>query len=375
MEAKYDVEMLKLKERKWKDISAALADALREKKYTPKACKERWESLEDGTALIPIELDGDPDARKVFREARVAENKRRREEQKAAVIWALGEKDRKQAQRRAILEERERERQAERARKQAERDEDERIKAEQRAGLEKRRAEQRAIEAEIKDYHESKRNERKNADAMYMYYTGKKLNGRRDNNLIKGADDETTYSDPDIDMADSMFDDDEEQEPEMPNLTDAEESSAGESGDEADKLSRSASVSKSKAKGKLPIRNKKTKVTLETLINPRSIMNDAELAEVLARRNLRRRARDETHPEVVARIAAADAEETVPKLKELLGAYFERRKGSREVLIRRLQEYDAAASELGMQTVTAIDPGFKRGYEGYRGKFAYAIED
>lgn len=372
MEAKYEVDMLRLKERKWKDVAAAVAESLQAKKYTPKACKERWESLEDGTALIPIELAVDKEARIALREARVAENKRRRTEQKAAVVWALGEKDRKAAERRALMDERDKERQVERARKQAERDEDERIKAEQRAGLEKKRAEQRAIEDAIKEYHEAKRNERKNADAMYIYYTGKKLNGRRDNNLINNGDDETAYSDSDIDMQDSMFDDGDEQAPEMPDLTDAEESFAGGSENET---TASCSISARKTEKKRVIKSKKLKVSLETLVNPRSIMDDVELAEVLARRGLRCRAQDETHPQVVARIAAADAEETVPKLKELLAAYFERRKGGREVLVRRLQEYDAASSALGMEGITAIDPDFKKGYEGYRGKFAYALEE
>lgn len=376
MEARYEVELLRLKERKWKDIATALAESLSVKKYTPKACKERWESLEDGTALIPIELADDTEARHVLREARVAENKRRRAEQRAAVIWTLGEKDRKAAERRALMEEKEKERQAERARKQAERDEDERIKAEQRAGLEEKRAKQRAISDAIKEHHQAKRRERKNADAMYTYYTGKKLNGRRDNSLIKTPNDETTYSDSDIEMEGSLFDDD-EQEPDMPHITDAEESSNGESANEieASETSRRFASVTNKTKSKHVLRSKKPKVTLETLVNPRSIMNDAELAAILTRRKLRRRTTDETHAEVVARIAAADAEETVPKLRELLAGYFERRKGTHDVLVRRLQEYDAARSILGEQGVTAIDPEFKKGYEGYRGKFAYAIQE
>lgn len=379
MEAKYEVELLKLKERKWKDIAASMAEALREKKYTAKACKERWESLEDGSALIPIELDDDLEHRRVLREARLAENQRRRAEQKAAVLWALGEKDRKLAARRAELAEKDRERQVEKARKQAEKDEEARIKAEQRAGLEKRRAEQRAIQEELKAYHQAQRDERNNADAMYQHFTGKKLNGRRDNNLIKGADDNIVYdSDADTEMADTVLGDD-ERESEMPDLTDAEEGSIAEPGNNVETMDATPTPSRSRrvtrSKSKHIAKSKKTKVTLETLINPRSIMSYGELDEVLSRRKLPVRGFDEPHAQVVARIAAADATEDSTKLRELLSGYFDYRKATQEILARRLQEYDAASSVLGQEGATALDPEFKRGYEGYQGKFAFALEE
>ena len=377
-QARYEIDLLKLKEKKWKDISAHVAESLGVKKYTPKACKERWESPEDGTALLPIELDPDQEHRRELRENRIAENKRRRAEQKEAAIWALGAKDRKAAEKRAILKQRDEAREAAKAVKQAERDEDERIKAEQRAGIEKKRAEQRAIENAIKTYHENKRNERKNVDAMYLYYTGKKLNGRRDANLIKGADDDDTNYDSNSDANMEGFDfDDDENESDMPDLTDAEEDSAGEF-DQAHQFAGRNSGKRHRASRTTPKRaakSNKTKVTLETLANPRSIMDDAELAEVLARRRLPRRNRGESHAEVVARLAAADASLETTKIKGLLAVYFDRRKGSREVLIRRLQEYDASSSTAGLEGVTADDPEFKAGYEGYSGKFALAQEE
>ena len=319
-----------------------------------------------------------------MREARIVENQRVREEKKAADLWQLGEKDRKAAEKRAILEQKDRERKAERARKQAERDEDERIKAEQRAGLEERRAKQRAIEREIKANHKKKRTERKNADAMYMRLKGTKINGRRDMSLLGlGFDkDADTESDSDMEMADSFINDD-EQDSDMPDLTDAEEDSAGESDDgeedgdgESGSRTRGTRPSrKGKGKSKHTLRPRMPKVTLDTLANPRSIMTYNELAEVLASRNLRARGPNETHAQIVARIAAADAAETRNKIRELLAVYFDRSKGNHDTLVRRLQEHDAASSVAGKQGVTALDPEFKRDYEGYHGKFAFALEE
>ena len=352
-----------------------MAEGLGEKKYTAKACKERWESLEDGSALIPIELDMDQEGRTALRERRWSEAKRGREQAKAAKEWKLGERGRKQAEKRAELEQRERERQAVKDRKQAEKDEDERIKAEQRAALEKKRAEQRAIEESIKRYHEAKRIERKNADAMYIHLTGKKINGRRGDNLIKAAwEDDTVYgSDSDEEMLDSMVDG-EEAEPDMPDLTDAEGTSASEDENGEHKVKRPR-FTKPTRRSQRVVKTPKTRVTLDTLANPRTIMSSAELDRLIAKRNLPRRADDESHAEVVARLAATDKQEGTATLRQLLLQYFDRRKGARELLIRRLQEYDAADSELGQQGTTAIDPDFKQGYEGYKGKFAFALED
>lgn len=352
-----------------------MAEGLGEKKYTAKACKERWESLEDGSALIPIELDMDQEGRTALREHRWGEARRRREAAKAAKEWKLGEKGRKQAEKRAGLEQRERVRQAEKDRKQEEKDEDERIKAEQRAALERKRAAQRAVEESIKRDHEAKRIERKNADAMHIHFTGKKINGRRGDNLIKAAgEDDTMYgSDSDVETPDLVFDG-EEAEPDMPDLTDAEETSASEDENGEHKVKRPRSAKPTRRSQRV-VKTPKTRVTLETLANPRSIMGHSELDRVLAIRNLPRRAGDESHAEVVARLAAADKQEGTATVRQLLRQNFDRRKSNRETLIRRLQEYDAADSELGKQGVTATDSEFKRGYEGYQGKFAFALEN
>lgn len=358
---KYEIDVLKLKEKKWKDISAALADKLEVKKYTAPACKARWDALEDGSALLPIELDFDKEGRRVLREDRIAANKQRREDIKAAALWAAGEKDRRAAAKKALMDEKERERQAERARKQAEKDEDDRIKAEIRAGIEEKREKQRAIEAEIKQKLDAKREERKNADAMYVYLTGHKLNGRRDHELIKPKKED----DSDAEMEDwagdigAYYEDD---EPEMPELNDDPESSV----DESDQPKKSVKPGR---------RSTRTKVTIETLTNPRSVMNLDELDVLNKKRGLRRRDEREPHPEVIARIAVADAALGAKEVKDLLKQHFLNKKGSRDVMVRWLQEADAEGSALGKEGITATSPEFKAGYEGYRGKFAYLLEE
>jgi len=359
MQDKYEVEVQKLKEKKWRDIAAAVAKDLGVKKYTAPACKERWDALEDGTALMPIELDFDKEGRRVLRESRIAANKQRRIDIKAAALWAATEKDRKAAQKKELMEQKEHERQAERARRQAEKDEEDRKKAEIRANLEAQRNKQKVIDAEIKQKLAEKREERKNADAMYIHYTGHKLNGRRDDDLIKtheGDESEEELYDSDMEA------DGDDGESTMPELNDDPETSAGEDND----------VETTKAP-KSVLKSNRNKVTLATLKNPRSIMNLSELDDLLQRRGLRRRSRHETHPELVARIAAADAMLGAKEVKDLLALYFDRRKGSRDVMVGWLQQQDAASSALGVEGLTADSQEFKESYEGYKGKFADAI--
>ena len=48
VQEKLDYEIQKLKAKYWKDVSAKLTDRLQRKKYTAKACKERFTGLLDG---------------------------------------------------------------------------------------------------------------------------------------------------------------------------------------------------------------------------------------------------------------------------------------------------------------------------------------
>merc|ERR1739841_233234 len=73
----------------------------------------------------------------------------------------------------------------------------------------------------------------------------------------------------------------------------------------------------------------KATVTKETLLNARSIMSDAELNALLFERGMPRRGLDESHPEVVARLAEADEAATTVELTKLLSKYFDKGKGSK----------------------------------------------
>ena len=119
----------------------------------------------------------------------------------------------------------------------------------------------------------------------------------------------------------------------------------------------------------------KARVTAETLLNPRSIMTDSELGALLHERGLPRRGNDESHPQVVARLAAADKELTCKEIDELLRPLFVCVKGTLGDKVVRLQEADAKGSAAGDDGVTAADLEFKKGYEGYAGEFAGLIGD
>ncbi|KAI7202085.1 hypothetical protein KC352_g19169, partial [Hortaea werneckii] len=108
----------------------------------------------------------------------------------------------------------------------------------------------------------------------------------------------------------------------------------------------------------------KATVTKETLFNARSIMSDAELNALLFERGMPRRGLDESHPEVVARLAEADEAATTVELTKLLSKYFDKGKGSKKAKVRRLQEHNAYNSEAGLDGVRSTDPDFQKSYHG-----------
>ena len=84
IDAKIDKEIAKLRDKKWPQVATHVADLIQKKKYTQRLCRERYESLMDGSALTPIELDSDEEGRAELRTTRIATNKRLREEAAAA---------------------------------------------------------------------------------------------------------------------------------------------------------------------------------------------------------------------------------------------------------------------------------------------------
>ena len=77
-------EIAKLQNKKWAQVASHFAELIAKKKYTQKLCRERYDSLMDGSAIKPIELDSDQEGRAEMRRTRITTNKRLREEAAAA---------------------------------------------------------------------------------------------------------------------------------------------------------------------------------------------------------------------------------------------------------------------------------------------------
>lgn len=361
LEDKYEREMQKLMDRKWKDVSVALEGRLQKQKYTGKACRERWEAIQAGTALKAIELDSDQEGRKALRETRIAEARCRRAEEiaesKRGVKNVEAIERRKELQEQKAIAEHEH-----RIAREAEREETRRIQEEvKRGNAEKKAAVQEAI-ALWKISVDEPRRVRELEERVYRSITGKilkRMRGPRDGGLdgvmLGGYESDETGANGDAEddeMADLHGDGDEDRFPSTTNKGNAH------------------TVGTSK-----PPKNLRFKVTKETLLNPRSILTDGELNILLSQRDLPHRGSRESHPQTVARLAAADVMLNGEQLTDLLAKYFDKGKGSKVAKALRLQTHEAQASAAGQRGVKATDLEFKKGYVGYEGAFAHFIED
>ena len=104
-------------------------------------------------------------------------------------------------------------------------------------------------------------------------------------------------------------------------------------------------------------------------------MSNSELEVLLFERDLPRRGVTETHPQIVARLAAADGALNNITLNNLLKKHFVGTKGNMEVRIHRLQQCDADASAAGQNGFKSTDPNFKASYEGYGGEYDGLTDD
>lgn len=345
LEEKYELEIQKVMEKKWAEVSSLLARGMAQKKYTGKACKERWEGLHDGTALLPIELDPDQEGRRVLRETRIAEARLRRAEtggegeRKKEALEAKKRADQElKDQKLWAIEEVKREREAERA-------EDRRLVEERkRAKEEKKAAEKEAAALWVGQIRE-KRKIRELEERVYRSIMGKSLRRFRNGALYadNGADLNNKHGGPEADS-------DEE------NDTDTDKDSENEpAGVHSDRDEDRFPGSGSDGEGTIP-KKIKAKVTKETLANPRSILTEAELEVLLFERGLPRRGGRETHPQMVARLAAADAGLSSDDLSKLLLKFFDKGKGSKVAKALRLQKYEAEASAAGQKGLEGDDP-------------------
>ncbi|KAL2355220.1 hypothetical protein BJ546DRAFT_678311 [Cryomyces antarcticus] len=75
-----NVELAKVYDRRWRFVAMYLRRKISTSKYSARACKERFEALQNGTARCPPELDENPEARRAERDAKLAERQRVKEE-------------------------------------------------------------------------------------------------------------------------------------------------------------------------------------------------------------------------------------------------------------------------------------------------------
>jgi len=379
IDEKLEVEFEKLKERKWREVSINFAARLEKemkiygKKYTAKACKERMEGLQDGTASLPIELDPDQEGRKKTSEARIAAAKKARRERVAEQQRAEDEKTTRLEKKKVDDAEKERKRIAETHERAAEKAAEARMKKDRKQAVTDQKAKKQAVLAQIKAQEEWLKTKARVEREILARLSGKPPPRVRHSRRRRSGRDSTAEGDEDDgDQADGSDNDDDE-----PAVDFEEDEEQGQLGDISDYLANTvaspasgpaSAVDAPKAAGK-------AEVTKETLLNPRSILTDSELDVLLFERKLARRSVRETHPEVVARLAAADEAISAPELVDRLRTDFLKTNGNREAKIRRLRESDAGKSAAGAAGVTATDLEFRKGYEGYSGVHSSLLGD
>jgi hypothetical protein len=354
VETKINAEIAKLEAKKWNEVSKHLANKMPERKYTGKACKERFDGLLDGTAELPIELDPDKDRRRILREARIAEAKRAREEAKEAARRAVEAVRQEKIQRKAKALQIKKERQDGIEARRAEKELDKRLKkavANAKSNVVQKR---RATERQERQKRAEKEREQELENIVYSYYTGKYLQRRHHISIKNGEDEEEYISDDEkVDGAD-LLQHDQDNGPAASNTS-------------------TTRVRKTEKQPAGPSTG--VKISKQSLLNPRSIMTLEELDLLLAKRDLPRRVASETHPQVVARLAAADKALKMSALEDLCLEKYVSRKGNRKKKVALLQKADAKDSAKGKEGVEASDLEFKKQYEGYHGKAAKFIDE
>lgn len=371
---------------------------MQKRKYTGKACKERFDGLLDGTALKPIELDSDQEGRAEMRNKRIATNRRLRTEAAEAVNNKLEAKKKK----RESLAAAKKRAQANRTTKKDE------LLAEKTAmgNMKKEADEQRKLRREtIAKWSAYSKAEtiwqRRKAQAearLRNLALGLPATARPQRH--KGA---TREREAEFSGADTSEDEMPELDDDPENDGDAETSDEEVDGDEivvavpirnkhqrelgsgsdnpAPKKKgnpRSATSRRTPANGKSaspkpePTAPGTVPATHGTLLNPRSVMTSEELDVLLHLRKLPKQTSSETHAQVVARLVHEDNMLSKNELEDMLREATEKTTGSKADRILRLQLHDAENSAAGSVGVVASDPSFKLTYEGYRAVDGYA---
>ena len=336
-----------------------------ERKYTAKACKERFDGLLDGTALLPIEIDPDQEGRHILREARIAEAKRMRAEDEVAAAAATEAVRQEKIQKKLKEIEVKRARQAQIEANKAEREAYKQVKKAIRDAKSQVVRNRKKVERDEKLKKIEWWKTRDLENMVYSYYTGRVLQ-RKHRSMIQNGEEEEFVSD------------DEQLEP--TGLSAGNKRKAvvvttkrSKRGRKSENVQSSRAKKPQKESPKSTAKVTKARVSKQSLLNPRSILTLGELDLLLAKRDLTRRGAEEAHPEVVARLAAADKALEMHALEAILQAEFVPLKGSHRAKEARLQDHDARQSEAGKQGATASDLEFQKSYEGYHGKGARFI--
>lgn len=371
-----DIEAIKAK--MWNEVSTDLAKRMEKRKYTAKACKERFEGLIDGSALTPLELDSDQDGRDNIRQARIANAKRDRDDHYYALQYAhnqhlavLAAAKNNKGKKKGTYAEELKKRQDEKAAM-------ERIRKEQRMEADKVRQTEMDEKQRLKDMKlwpdELANAEYEALDTFLHRKPGASANEaklERRRSTIHLVDDV-------IDLVNTPGgEDDEDASARAHHLFTAI----------SDQLSFNLGILSNLVPDPLrPVVKKKPipifglkatpgsiPITRESLLNSRSIMPPDELEILFKERNLPRRSLTESQPQMVARLAFEDEALNQAGLLRLLSKYFDKGKSSKEDLIQRLQIHDVnnCDSLLGS---SSDDIEFMMGYEGYKGEFRYLID-
>ncbi|KAK5117977.1 hypothetical protein LTR62_004021 [Meristemomyces frigidus] len=348
IEEKYEKALQKLMENKWKDISQELTLRLEKKKFTGKACRERYEAIANGTALLALEIDPDQEGRRIMRETRIAAAKQRRQTEAAeqqrfadAKKAKIGARKITDAKKQEVLI-------AERTHRLAEKKEEEQLKKDR--AVEKMRIKNQKKDAlaqaakELKWLHAKAK-----AEKMLMKKFSKDFPNTALRSVANGKGEARRSS--------KTFHDGYESEMDMAtNHEDAADADTEEDMDsDGGEIHSVLGVDiKSLAPADTPIQavNLTTNpsppsgpITQATLADPRTIMTLPELDLLLKRHSLSSRSPTESNLAVIARIQAHIASLNTAELNALMRGSLLPIRGRRAEKERLLAEYEAGGSD------------------------------
>jgi hypothetical protein len=429
IEKKYEAQIRKLEEQKWRDIAHHLADKLGKRKYTAKAVRERVEALRDGTELCPIELDPDQPGRRKMREDRIAAAKKVRAEKAAAEKAEQEDKVAKAAARKLAIAEANQKKVMVQLKRLADKNERLRIREERKVNRERARINRLAILASMRAQRDWDMERNRKEKQIYRTIMGVEVNGKP---CRVGRNTKSGYESDNESGIDELESDEEEAR--------GTEEEQGDSGDESNRLEadlgtstmddgqdasvlhaepasaipssttsrpqksktfprntnfagkraarsgrpRRASIARTPTSESRPVNDPSTSastsfpvtVTEDTIMNSRSIMSRDELEELCSARGLARLPEsNETHQQLVARLNAADHALPTAELDGIVKRAGGDTSGAKATKIKRMQMAEAAQSSKGGMGLTTNDIDFMRTYEGFRGEFSYLLND